>query len=97
MSEVWMRFIDILGYEQAEKLRFELAGEVIRIPKSLPKCVIVPLVKKGLESRSYKDIANKYELSECTVRRYEKWKMKDGNLISPSGRVYDLGLDDFDL
>ena len=100
MSEVWMRFIDILGYEQAEKLRFELAGEVIRIPKSLPKCIIVPLVKKDLKDLDYQAVVKKYGLSECTVRRYEKWKIKDGNtndlkmLISPSGRVYELELED---
>lgn len=90
MSEVWLRFIDILGYEQAEKLRWELAGEVVRIPKKLPKCVIVPLVKKELEINTYKDVVKKYQLSECTVRRYEKWKLKDGSLISPTGRIYNL-------
>jgi DNA invertase Pin-like site-specific DNA recombinase len=90
MSEVWMRFIEILGFEQAEKVRHALAGEVVRIPKKLPKCIIVPLVKKELENGNYKDVVRKYGLSICTVRRYEKWEIKDGYLISPNGRIYCL-------
>jgi len=85
-----MRFIDILGYEQAEKLRFEMAGEVVRIPKTLPKFIIVPLVKKDLKDLDYQAVVKKYGLSECTVRRYEKWKMKDGVLTSQSGREYEI-------
>ncbi|MBF0474158.1 MAG: hypothetical protein HQK93_10600, partial [Nitrospirae bacterium] len=63
MSDVWMRFVEILGYEQAEKLRYALAGEVIRIPKKLPKCIIVPLIKKELKDGNYKELVKKYGLS----------------------------------
>jgi len=90
MSEVWMRFVDILGYELAERLRFELSGTVVRIPKNSPKCIIVPLIKNELKCCNYKDVVKKYGLSESTVRRYEKWKMKDGVLISPNGKKYEI-------
>jgi Mor family transcriptional regulator len=90
MSDSWMRIIEILGFKQAEKIRFEFGDSVIRIPKNLPKGIIIPMVIKDIKHSNYKEIAKHYNLSESTVRRYEKWKIINGNLISPSGQRYEM-------
>lgn len=87
---MWTRVIEIAGFEIAEKIRQEFAGEEIRIPSKLPVSYIVPLVKRELQSMNYEDIAKKYNLSVQTVRNYERWSIKTGNLISPDGKVYFL-------
>jgi hypothetical protein len=43
MSEVWSRFIEILGYETFKRLQFEFGDEVLRIPKKTPKFMIYDL------------------------------------------------------
>ena len=89
MVDTWKRVIEIIGLEKSELLRYEFAGETFRIPKKLPKYIVVPSVKAFLKDHTYGQCADRYGLSECTVRRYEKWKVEDGVITSISGRKYD--------
>lgn len=96
----WTRVIELMeenitkvrtGFELSEIIRNEFLGEEIRIPSKLPVAYIVPLVKVELASKkTYEEIAAKYNLSVMTVRRYESWIVKGGQLISPDGKVYFL-------
>lgn len=90
MLLVWDKIVELIGDENAEKLRVEFRGEEIRIPVHPPKETLVPRIKEDLKNGTYEEIAKRYSLSVKTVRRYEKWKVKDGRLISPSGREYLL-------
>lgn len=96
---MWTRVIELMeenirkvstGFELSEIIRNEFLGEEIRIPSKLPVTYIVPIVKSELKKNDYKSIAKKYNLSELTVRRYERWEMREDKLISPDGHTYFL-------
>lgn len=88
---MWTRVIEIAGFDVAEKIRQEFAGEEIRVPSKLPVTYIVPLVKEELkQGNTYEHIAKNYKLSVKTVRRYEQWTVKEGKLVSPDGHTYFL-------
>lgn len=93
MLEFWQRFIAIIGIEAHERLCQEFAGEVVRIPKKLHRLLLIPIVKESLADAPgrYAEIAERYNLSVNTIRNYERWKVKDGKLLSPDRtRVYNL-------
>ena len=87
---MWTRLTEIAGFDVAEKIRQEFAGETIRVPKKLPKTFIVPLVKQELRSKDYGEVAKKYGLSERTIRDYARWSVEADRLVSPDGKVYFL-------
>ncbi|MBF0472654.1 MAG: hypothetical protein HQK93_02825 [Nitrospirae bacterium] len=89
--------MEVRRFDHAEKSRYEFGDEVIIIPKNLPKGLIIPMIKKDIRHGNYEEIAKKYNLSASTVRRYEKWKLIDDNLISPSGRIYSKAVDIFPI
>jgi len=85
---MWSRIVELFGEEIAERMRQEFAGETVRFPKKQPKETIVLIVKAELKSKSYQEIAQKYKLSERTIRNYERWEIKEDRIISPDGRSY---------
>ncbi|TAL22514.1 MAG: hypothetical protein EPN94_11000 [Nitrospirae bacterium] len=96
---MWTRAIEIAeenfskvksGFELIELIRQEFAGEEMRVPSKLPVTYIVPIVHRELKNSNYEAIAEKYNLSVKTVRRYESWTLEGGKLISPDGKTYFL-------
>jgi hypothetical protein len=81
----WDTVVDLIGFEASEKIREVFARERIAVPARPPRSVIVPAVVEDLGSMSYKEVAKKYGLSYRTITRYEKWKIRNGVLISPDG------------
>ena len=69
---VWERVIELIGFEDAEKLRQEFAGMELKVPKRIPKAILAPAVKRLLPGMSYEHMAKVTRLSVRTIRRYEK-------------------------
>jgi hypothetical protein len=78
----------IAGFDIAEALRKEFAGEKLSVPRKMPKTYIVRLIKNELMNMSVRDVANVYGIPERTVRDYRRWQLLDDRMISPGGKEY---------
>lgn len=68
---MWERVIELLGDDQAEMLRKELAGCTLKVPKKVPRVIVIRMMQQQTLAGRYQEIAAKYGLSGRTLRRYE--------------------------
>lgn len=90
MNDMWDAICEIITQEQADEITRRLSGSRVYIPAISDKISIIYAIKTDLKNMKYKDICKKYKVSTLTVRRYEKWKVKEGKLISPNGKEYAI-------
>lgn len=67
---MWDRIVEIIGFDNAERLRQEFGGGEIYIPIGRPKEELIPIVREMLKTNSYRAVAKKLNLSVNTVWRY---------------------------
>lgn len=71
---MWQRVIEIIGVENARRLRHEFGGERVYIPEREKKELLVPVVKEMAKDKdmNYQKISKRLNISICTVKRYMK-------------------------
>lgn len=68
----WDKVIKAIGPQQAEALRQELAGEVLKVPKRPCNAGKILIVQKMLVEMSYREVAKETSLPLSTVYRYSQ-------------------------